>query len=237
MCRMSITSIYVFMMISFFILPVLNGCNQCDLHDFGMTSTVYLDQRKVPANSSIVIRFTFPPNYVEVDVSDATGTISTDGRIAIWTPSANMSLGDHEMKVKAKAFGNCNWESETIYFTVVKPDNTPPQIDDMECKPVNGETDVNPEDYVFYIGTSTRSSKAIRIVFNEPMLYMKAVAIKPDIPFIQRDFLDSITLELKRPDEMMPYDTEFRITLEGKDVAGNELTATEYSFKTMQKAE
>jgi len=191
---------------------------------------------EVPSNAGIVVEFTNNVFLVEISISDAAGFTFRDGNEsyrAIWMPLKDLPLGDHEMTIDAE-YGICKLERFTsAHFLVVGPDESPPGISDAECEPKNGATDVNPEDYLNW--------EWLRIGFSEPMLMARVLTVDPALDFHQNMSRNVLLFKFLKKEipydkiQKMPYDTKFRITLRGVDLAGNELATTEYSFTTMKK--
>ena len=93
---------------------------------------------------------------------------------------------------------------------------------------------MNPYTYVRYLQVCDYIEETwLRIVFTEPMLMVRIIAINPALDFVQQ--MSGNALLLAFMEQEIPYDTEFEVTLSGKDLAGNELATTEYSFTTIKK--
>ena len=99
-----------------------------------------------------------------------------------------------------------------------------PEIDGYECKPKDGESNVDPNDY----------PEKFVIAFNEALYQARIVSTRPEFPFTDELSEDRMTLEISFVDYTMPYETEFVIALDATDLGGN-TTYLQYSFTTMVK--
>jgi len=182
--------------------------------------------QEVADNTVITVTFSKKMGSAEVSVSGAAGTMSLDGETATWTPTGVMPPGSHTLNVTGTdTYGQVLEEFTPFNFMVVAPDKAPPMIVDHKCDPKNGATGVDPGDY----------PGKLTIVFSERMAEVTVVAIQPNLDFIEE--LSGDTLSVNLLAVSIPFGTKFKLTLAGKDPAGNKLATPEYSFETMKPVE
>ena len=197
-----------------------------------VTSISVAEGGAIAANASISVTFNkkVDDGSMAIAVSGATGAVTWDaaGKVATWAPAPDMSEGAHALSVSGSDAGGQDLkEAKTVNFTATVADTTAPKIKDADCDPKNGATGVDPSGYT-----------ALKIVFDEAMDEAKVDSIDPAIEPNPTAELADATLTLTFLGGFkMPNETEYKITLSGKDKAGNALATTEYKFTTMAKEE
>jgi hypothetical protein len=180
---------------------------------------------ELAGNTAITVSFSKAMESVDIAVSGATGTVSVVGKAATWTPSPDIPAGAHTLTGSGTDKEGQTVDFGPVNFTAIAPDTTAPEIVDNKCDPKNGATGVDPADY----------PETLIIVFSEAMAEAKVTATDPEFDQVAELSADTLTITLMK--YSMPNETEFTITVEGTDLAGNDLATTEYSFTTMAKEE
>jgi hypothetical protein len=164
----------------------------------------------------------------EVTVAGAAGTVKLgdDAKSAVWTPTGNIPVGTVTLTINGSDKAGNALAAATVALTVKAADTTPPDID-AASSPANGAAGVDP-------ATVTK----ITVVFTETMGEAKLDSFEPKDAKVDAKFDGDKTLTIsflggyKLSNEM-----EIKATVSGKDLSGNALKTTAYSFTTMKKAE
>lgn len=179
------------------------------------------------ANGTVTLVFSEKMGSATVNGSAAVN--SGDGKTWNWT-ATGLAAGAATLKVGGADVAGNKLDDVSISVTVTAPDTTPPDIVAASCVPANGATGVDP-------ATVTKMT----IAFNEPMdAGIKVDAVEPT------DLAKQITPELSADGKSLVIsflggyklsnEMTIKITLIGKDKAGNALKTTAYTFTTMKKA-
>jgi len=193
--------------------------------------------QKIPGNiKNITVEFSKLMESVEIKVSDTEGTTKFDvyeyefmedsinKRKAIWTPTTFISPGPHTLMIIGKDEDGQDLDGFVpINFIAVESDTTPPEIDNSASEPNNGATDVEPT-----------SVKNIKIVFNEPMSFVKLDSFEPRDAKVNPVFDGDRTLNIYfLGGYKISKGQEVKVGLNGEDLVGNKLKTTLYTFKTI----
>jgi hypothetical protein len=176
----------------------------------------------IAANAQITLTFSETMGSVSV----TGGTVTLSGKTAIVAPAGGAwASGSLTVTGEDKA-GNA-LSAVTLTYTLGAADSTPPKIDDGACSPKNGATGVDPADV-----------KEIKIVFDETMSDAKVTSAGALDGKVSGEFDKDRTLTVKfLGGYKLGNEVEVVLTLSGKDVAGNDLATTKYTFTTMAKEE
>ena len=181
---------------------------------------------EVAGNASVTITFSKTMESADITVSGATGTTTVAGKVATWTPTADMPAGAHTLTGTGTDKEEQTVDIGPVNFTATAPDTVAPTIVDGDCEPENGDDGVDPADV----------TETIVIVFSEDMASVTVESMVPDINI--DDELDGDTLTIQfLGGASLGNETDVVIELSGADLAGNDLADDEYSFTTMAKEE
>jgi hypothetical protein len=175
----------------------------------------------VPGNA--MITFTLNKPLAEAQVSGAAGTTSVVGKVVTLIPSPAFADGLVTLTLTGTDRYGQELEEFTLQFTVI-PLYVYPEIEGYECKPKDGESNVDPNDY----------PEKLVIAFNEALSRARIVSTKPEFPYTTKLSEDGMSLEISFVDYTMPYETKFAIALDATDLGGNTVSL-EYFFMTMVK--
>jgi len=177
------------------------------------------------ANASITL--TFSEKMGSVGTSSGTATLGADGKTATIAPSGEWPAGQLKLSIVGKDVAGNELGETSVTYEVKAADRVAPIIDDASCSPKNGATGVEPG-----------SVADIKIVFSEAMAEAKVTAAGDLDGKITPEFDKDRTLTCKFLGGFkLGNEMEIALTLSGKDLAGNALTTTSYTFTTMAKEE
>ncbi len=218
-------SLCLILSIGFFVL--IYGCDEepepkADLSLPEVLSTVPAQGTEVPGN--VAITFTLNKPLAEAQVKGATGTTSTAGKYVVFTPSPPYPAGQVTLTLTGTDSYGQELDEFTLQYTAVSCGCGPPMIVGYECKPKDGETNVDPNEY----------PEKLVITFDDLLREARVVSTKPEFPFTDKLSEDRMSLEISFVDYTMPYETEFVIGLSVADMAGDR-GDVDYSFTTMVK--
>jgi hypothetical protein len=185
----------------------------------------------IAGNASIVITFSKSMESADVAVTDATGTVAIAGKVATWTPSADMSAGEHTLTGTGTDKEEQTVDFGPVKFTATAADNEDPTILDDDCVPENGDTGVEP----------TAVTETVTIKFSEDMGSVTIESLVPEESKSEELVGDTLTITFLGGISL-GNETTVTIGLSGKDLAGNNLGGSdgaivEYTFTTMKKEE
>lgn len=184
------------------------------LVDASLSSVVPAEGSALAANGTVSVTFTEDPGAVVASV----GTVTGSGKVR--TISGPFAVG-----VLALTIAWTNGDgSHTLHYTVVGPDETPPEI--IASSPFHdGEKDVDPDD-VFEDG--------ITVIFSEPVVgRLMLLDGGDDVGWLSEIDGDTITLTGFAGQELS-NETEYEVAGIVSDGAGNE-TAISITFVTKPK--
>ena len=218
-------SLCLILSIGFFAL--IYGCDEepepkVDLSLPKVMSTVPAAGGTQSGNAAII--FTLNKPLAEAQVKGAAGAISIAGKVVTFTPSPTLPGGSVTLTLTGTDESGQELEEFTLQFTALMHHCLGPEIDGAECKPKDGEVNVDPDEY----------PEKLVIAFTEDLSDVRVVSIKPEFTFTDAVGEDGRTLEISFVNYTMPYETEFVIGLRSTDLAGNS-EDVEYSFTTMVK--
>ncbi len=218
-------SLCLILSIGFFAL--IYGCDEkpepkVDLRLPEVVSTVPSQGAEdVPGNA--MITFTLNKPLAKAQVEGFTGTTSVVGKVVTFTHSIGFADGLVTLTLTGTDRYGQELEEFTLQFTVT-PLYVYPEIEGYECKPKDGESNVDPDDY----------PEKLVIAFDEELSDVRVVSVNPEFAFTDALGEDGMSLEISFLDYTMPYETEFVIALDATDLAGN-TSSLEYSFMTRVK--
>jgi len=206
---------------------VMIGCGDDDEEEGDTTAPTFVSASpasgaEIAANASIILTFSEAMGSVSV----SGGTVALDGKTATATPAGGAwASGSITVTGEDKA-GNA-LAAQTLTYTLKAADKEAPKIDDAACSPKNGASGVDPADVA-----------EIKIVFSETMSEAKVTAAGDLDGKIFPEFDKDKTLTCKFLGGFkLGNEMEIEFTLSGKDLAGNDLSTTSYTFTTMAKEE
>jgi hypothetical protein len=184
------------------------------------------------------------PIYVEFNKKVASVTIMLNGapvpaktsndrvyRFEVSIPDEElecMNAGDYKeytMNIEATDEAGQSLEDFTpLNFAIVIPDYWPPRVCGVKCDPRKGSVDVDPEEYV----------EKLIIAFNEPLVEAEVLSTDPEFDFTLNFSEDRSVMEVRFLNYIMPYETEFRITVSATDLARN-IAEDTYWFTTIER--
>ncbi|MFC1713056.1 Ig-like domain-containing protein [Candidatus Poribacteria bacterium] len=184
----------------------------------------------VPSNASITVAFSKEMETESVVIylnSIPVFATLQDNRTFIFAPETE---GEYELVITGKdTFGQAlDPPYSPISFAVTESDTIPPYIVDDECRPRNGEEMVDPGLY----------TEKFTIAFSEPMAEVELAATNLEYLLTDKEL---VTYELSTDSKAFniilgryspPNECTHFFELTGRDLAGNELRRTEYSFTT-----
>lgn len=183
----------------------------------------------ISGNTAITITFNRKAEgEVDIAVSGATGVVTWAGTIATWTPSADMTPGDHTLSISSSKVDVTG--TTTVKFKATAPDKVKPKIVDNQCDPENGGTGIDPADY----------GEKLVVTFSEPMdtKSIKVSKLDPtDMKLLAEPAADGLSVALKFQKYTLANETKYTVELIGNDLAGNALESGVFSFTTMAKAQ
>lgn len=172
------------------------------------------------ANGSLTLVFSENMKEVTVNGTPATGS----GKNWTWQ-ATGLAAGAATLKVNGSDMAGNKLAEVAISVTVTAPDTTPPDIDGNACDPKAGADGVDPA-----------AVSKIKIAFTEDMGEAKVDAFEPADAKIDYKLADAKTLEISfLGGYRLGNEMTVKVTLSGKDKAGNALKTTSYTFTTMKK--
>jgi hypothetical protein len=181
---------------------------------------------EVAGNTAITVTFDKSMESVDITVTGATGAVVVSGKSATWTPSPDMPAGAHTLTGSGTDKDGESVDFGPVNFTATAPDNEKPVLVGASCDPKDGADGVDPAGY----GESIFAALSDNIGVTEARI----IASEPEFQFTEELGADGLTINFLK--YSMPNETEFKITIEVKDAAGN-VAEVEYSFTTMKKEE
>jgi hypothetical protein len=176
------------------------------------------------ANGSVTL--VFSEKMGSASVNGAAAVNSGDGKTWTWT-ATGLAVGTSTLKVTGADVAGNALDDVSISVTVAVADTTAPDIVAASCVPANGATGLDP-------ATITKMT----IVFTEDMGEAKVDSFEPADAKIDSKLLDAKTLEISfLGGYKLSNETTVKVTISGKDTAGNALKTSTYTFTTMKKAE
>ncbi len=177
---------------------------------------------ELAANASITLVFSEKMKSVTVPG----GVVDLgDGKNVTVKPSGEWATGALTLNVSGEDMAGNALGATTLSYTVKAADKEAPKI--ASADPANKATGVDPAKVT-----------EIKIVFTETMKDAKVASAEPS------DFAAKINAEFDKDKTLtikflggfkLSNETEYKITIEGTDLAGNALADTAYSFTTMKK--
>ena len=209
------------------LLAFLPGCDEdepvVDSEPPKVVSTNPEEGWRVAGNAQFIVTFNRPMDSVEIAVSGVKGTTHVAGNRATWVAVSPMSPGQYRLTATGTDMhGQKLAEDVSINFVVGFCGPFFPQIVDDECKPKNGATGVDPQEY----------REGIILVFDKEVLEVKIISTDPEFLFTTELTHNYKVLEIKFHEFTMPNNTKFTLILEPVGLAGNK-AELKYSFTTM----
>lgn len=211
---------------------IMVGCGGGDEEETGdkikptLASSTPASGGTMAANGSVTL--VFSEKMGSATVNGAAAVNSGDGKTWTWT-AAGLAAGAGKLAIAGKDVAGNELDAVTINVTVTAPDTTAPTIVAASCVPANGATAVDPAKVTkMTIAFSEAMDAGIKIDAVEPADLAKQLtpALSADGKSLDISFLGGYKLS----NEMT-----IKITLIGKDTAGNALAAASYTFATMKK--
>ncbi|MEK7399459.1 MAG: Ig-like domain-containing protein [Candidatus Poribacteria bacterium] len=178
----------------------------------------------IASNGSVTL--VFSEKMGSATVNGAAAVNSGDGKTWNWT--GTLAAGAATLKVGGADVAGNKLDEVSISVTVTAPDTTAPDID-ATSDPKNGATGVDPTKVTKMTIVFTEAMDAgIKIDAVEPADLAKQIS--PALSADGKSLVISFLGGFKLSNEMT-----VKITLIGKDKAGNALKTTAYTFATMKK--
>ena len=153
---------------------------------------------KVPCNKTIVVIFSkeMKPEHLAISLNGTqVPATSHDGITFSFTP---LEEGETKLEITGRDTSGQQLDPAygTMKFTVTASDVVPPEILDAECRPENGASLVEPDDYMEYLV----------VVFSEPMLEAEVIKTEPGFNFTTELSEDGRSLKINFVKYTMYYD-------------------------------
>jgi len=211
----------VFLMICFIII----GCGEDVVPEPApsVLSVSVQNGGKVPGNEAIMVTFSKEMDSESLAISLNDIQVLATSHDGIEFSFMPLEEGETELKITGRDISGQSLDPpySAIKFTVAEV--IPPEILGAECRPKDGELDVEPGEYAKYL----------LVVFSEPMSEVDVINTKPEFNFTTELSEDGRSLKINFVKFTMSNETQCSIKLSGRDLVGNALKDTDYSFVTV----